>query len=79
MSKVDPGIVRDVAGFFSSRNINIRDLQTETENAPHTGTPIFNLSMTIEVPHGTKVTRLRNEFAAYCEETDLDGTLNVPL
>jgi len=74
-----PGIVHGIAGFFSARNINIRDLETETEHAPHTGTPIFNLTMTVEVPHGTKVAQLRNEFAAFCDERDLDGVLDVPL
>ncbi len=74
-----PGIVHGIASFFSARNINIRELETETEHAPHTGTPIFNLTMTVEVPHGTKVAQLRNEFGAFCDERDLDGTLNVPL
>ena len=74
-----PGIVHGIAGFFSARNINIRELETEMQHAPHTGTPIFNLTMTVEVPHGTKVTQLRNEFEAFCDERDLDGTLNVPL
>jgi glycine cleavage system regulatory protein len=35
--------------------------------------------MTIEVPSGAKVAQLRNEFAAFCEERDLDGSLNLPL
>jgi glycine cleavage system transcriptional repressor len=74
-----PGIVHGIASFFSSRNINIRELETETEHAPHTGTPIFNLTMTVEVPHGTRVAQLRHEFEAFCEERDLDGVLNVPL
>ena len=74
-----PGIVHGIASFFSARDINIRELETETEHAPHTGTPIFKLVMTVEVPQGTKVAQLKNEFAAFCEERDLDGTLNVPL
>ena len=74
-----PGIVHRIAGFFSARDINIRELETETERAAHTGTPIFNLTMTVEVPHGTKVAQLKSEFAAFCDERDLDGTLNVPL
>jgi glycine cleavage system transcriptional repressor len=74
-----PGIVHGIASFFSARNINIRELETETERAPHTGTPIFNLTMTVEVPHGTKVAQLRSEFEAYCDERDLDGTINIPL
>jgi glycine cleavage system transcriptional repressor len=74
-----PGIVHRIAGFFSARDINIRELETETERAAHTGTPIFNLIMVVEVPHGTRVAQLKNDFAAFCEERDLDGSLNVPL
>jgi glycine cleavage system transcriptional repressor len=74
-----PGIVHGIASFFSARNLNIRELETETERAPHTGTPIFNLYMTVEVPQGTKVAQLRKEFEAFCDERDLDGALNVPL
>jgi len=70
-----PGIVHGIAGFFSSRNINIRDLETETQHAAHTGTPIFNLSLTVEVPAGTRIGQLRAEFEAFCDEQGLDGTL----
>jgi glycine cleavage system transcriptional repressor len=70
-----PGIVHGIAGFFSGRNINIRDLETESEHAAHTGTPIFNLSMTVEVPAGTRIGQLRAEFEAYCDDQGLDGTL----
>lgn len=73
-----PGIVHGVAGFFSARNINIRELDTETERAPHTGTPIFNLNMTVEIPSGAKVSQLRREFTEYCDELDLDATLTPP-
>jgi glycine cleavage system transcriptional repressor len=72
-----PGIVHGIAGFFSSRNINIRDLETEAEHAAHTGTPIFNLSMTVEVPAGTRIGQLRAEFETYCDEHGLDGTLGA--
>jgi glycine cleavage system transcriptional repressor len=73
-----PGIVHGIASFFSSRNINIRDLETEAEHAAHTGTPIFNLSMTVEVPPGTRIGQLRAEFEAYCDDHDLDGALASP-
>ena len=45
-----PGIVHEIASFFSNRQINIEDLSTETQRAAHTGTPIFNLSMRIQLP-----------------------------
>jgi len=70
-----PGIVQGIASFFSAREINIRELETDTERAAHTGTPIFNLSMTVEVPTGVKIARLRDEFEDFCEERDLDGEL----
>lgn len=72
-----PGIVHGIAGFFSARNINIRELETETERAAHTGTPIFNLLITVEVPAGSRIGQLRAEFEAFCEERGLDGALEA--
>jgi glycine cleavage system transcriptional repressor len=71
-----PGIVHGVARFFSTRNINIRDLETVAENAAHTGTPIFNLSMTVEVPAGVRIGQLRSDFEAFCDEEGLDGAIS---
>ncbi|MCH8140611.1 MAG: glycine cleavage system protein R [Proteobacteria bacterium] len=70
-----PGIVHNIAAFFSSQEINIRDLKTETQRAPHTGTPIFNLILTVEIPAGVKVNELRREFEEFCAERDLDGEM----
>lgn len=71
-----PGIVHEIAGFFSGRNINIEDLTTDTQPAPHTGTPIFNLTMRVEIPGGALPRALRSEFEEFCAERDLDGTLD---
>ena len=71
-----PRIVQRIAGFFSSREINIEDLRTETKHAAHTGTPIFNLEMQIHVPAGTGTRALRQEFEDFCDERDLDGSLD---
>jgi glycine cleavage system transcriptional repressor len=72
-----PGIVARIAGFFSERQINIRDLNTETERAAHTGTPIFNLAITVEVPTSVKINELRAAFEEFCNDQDLDGTLTT--
>jgi glycine cleavage system transcriptional repressor len=74
-----PGIVQRIAGFFSARAINIEDLHTETQHAAHTGTPIFNLEMRIHVPAGTGTRALRQEFEEFCDERDLDGSLDPAL
>jgi glycine cleavage system transcriptional repressor len=70
-----PGIVHDVAAFFSTRDINIEDLNTWTYAAAHTGTPMFSMNMTISVPTSVNIGRLRDEFTRFCDEMNLDATL----
>ena len=68
-----PGIVHAVASFFSSRQINIHSLDTTTERAPHTGTPIFSLAMEIEIPPTVRIAELRDAFFYFCDDRDLDA------
>lgn len=71
----NPGIVHELAQFFSSRTINIDDLQTGTYSAPHTGTQMFDLSMSIRLPAKTHIGRLREEFLDFCDELNLDAVI----
>ena len=68
-----PGIVHAVASFFSSRDINIHNLDTVTERAPHTGTPIFSLAMEVEIPSTVRIAELRDAFFYFCDDRDLDA------
>ena len=70
-----PGIVHDIANFFSGRGINIDDLHTGTYQAPHTGTTMFNLHMTLSVPAEESVSRLRDAFFEFCEARNLDASM----
>jgi len=70
-----PGIVHDVAEFFSGREINIEDMNTWTYAAAHTGTPMFALGMTISVPSEQNIGRLRQEFTEFCDDLNIDATL----
>ena len=70
-----PGIVHDIAEFFSSRSINIEDLYTGRYAAPHTGTPMFSLHMTVGVPADMSVAALRGEFMDFCDALNLDAML----
>lgn len=70
-----PGIVRDVAEFFASREINIEDLNTWTYAAAHTGAPMFSLNMAVSVPAKINIGRLRQEFTEFCDDLNLDATL----
>ena len=72
-----PGIVASIAQFFSEREINIRDLTTETVPAPHTGTPIFNVELVVDVAAETRIHGLKQDFEEFCVEADLDGELEA--
>ncbi len=71
----NPGIVHEIAQYFSTQNINIDDLQTGTYSAPHTGTQMFNLGMTLRLSADTHIASLRDEFMDFCDERNLDAII----
>jgi glycine cleavage system transcriptional repressor len=70
-----PGIVNNIASFFARHNINIVNLQTESYSAPHTGSPMFALHMTVGIPAETNIAKLRDAFMQTCDELNLDAEL----
>lgn len=70
-----PGIVNSLAGFFAEREINIEDMVTSSYAAPHTGTPMFSVNITVGIPSGTHIGQLREEFMDYCDSLNLDAIL----
>lgn len=71
----NPGIVHQLASFFSSREINIQDLVTERYAAAHTATPMFAVNMTVSIPEGVDANALRETFLNQCEELNLDASM----
>jgi glycine cleavage system transcriptional repressor len=69
-----PGIVRSLAAFFSRNGINIEELQTNTYPAPHTGTPLSSVVMTVGLHGKVHIPTLRSDFLDYCDELNLDAT-----
>jgi glycine cleavage system transcriptional repressor len=70
-----PGIVNQLAGFFSRQNINIQDMYTDSYRAAHTGTRMFSVTMTIGIPESINIARLRDEFLEFCDSLNLDAVL----
>jgi len=70
-----PGIVKDVASFFSQRGIGIEDLYTIAYPAPHTNTPMSSLHLTVGVPGDMAIATLRGEFMDFCDDLNLDAML----
>ncbi|NOZ52545.1 MAG: glycine cleavage system protein R [Gammaproteobacteria bacterium] len=70
-----PGIVYQIANFFSSRKINIRELNTNGYAAAHTGTPMFTMAMLINIPADIRIAALREEFLEFCDNLNMDAVL----
>ena len=70
-----PGIVNKLANFFSTRNINIEEMTTNTYAAAHTGTPMFSVHMEIDVPSSMSIAELRETFMDFCDDLNLDAVL----
>ena len=70
-----PGIVYKIASFFSAREINIRELVTNNYAAPHTGTQMFALDMTIDIPSEIRIANLREDFLEFCDDLNMDAIL----
>lgn len=71
----NPGIVHRLANFFSSRTINIQDLVTDSYAAAHTGTPMFNVHMRVNIPADRHIASLREEFMDFCDQHNLDAVI----
>ena len=68
-----PGIVASIAEFFSSRNINIEDMNTTSYAAAHTGTKMFSVNMTISIPSNLHLGDMREQFTEFCDALNLDS------
>jgi glycine cleavage system transcriptional repressor len=70
-----PGIVHNLAGFFSSRGIDISELSTRSYAAAHTGAPMFSVQMVVHIPAKIHIAALREEFMDLCDQLNLDAIL----
>lgn len=70
-----PGVVFNLAGFFSSRGIDIGDVSTRSFAAAHTGATMFSVQMVVHVPGKIHIAALREEFMELCDHMNLDAIL----
>lgn len=71
------GIVYGLANFFASHDIEIADVSTRQYAAAHTGAPMFEVHMDINVPASIHIARFRDEFHDFCDELNMDGLLDL--
>ena len=70
-----PGIVHHLAEFFSTRNINIENLDTSSYAPAHTGTAMFAVHMTVGIPAEQHIATLREQFMDFCDDLNLDAIM----
>lgn len=70
-----PGIVNNLANFFSTRKINIEELTTSNYAAAHTGTPMFSVHIEVGIPADIQIADLRESFMDFCDNLNLDAVL----
>lgn len=72
-----PGIVHNLTRFFSEKNINIKDLNTNSYAAPHTGSKMFSVDMKLTIPENTSIMSLRDAFIQHCDDLNLDASFEA--
>jgi len=70
-----PGIVHNLASFFSQRKINIKDMITSSYAAAHTASPMFSVHMEVDIPAEVHIATLREEFMDFCDQLNLDAVI----
>jgi glycine cleavage system transcriptional repressor len=70
-----PGVLHALSGFFSSRGIEMGEINTRTFTSTHTGAPMFSLYMVVHVPNRIHIAALREEFMDLCDHMNLDAIL----
>ena len=70
-----PGIVYQLAGFFSERDFNIETLSTDSYAAAHTGTPMFSVDLIVGIPTDIDIENLSDQFLSFCDELNIDASI----
>ena len=70
-----PGILSEIADFFTRHEINIEEMSSWSYAAANTGAEMVSLSLNISLPADMHIGRLRDEFTDFCDGLNLDATL----
>ena len=69
------GIVYNLANFFAKRDVEIAEVATRHYSAAHTGAPMFEVQMAVNIPASMHVAEFKDEFHDFCDEMNLDAML----
>ena len=66
------GLVHRITHALHVRGVNIEELNTRLEHAPHTGAPIFSMDMVVSIPQQVELKRVREDLEELCAELNCD-------
>jgi len=69
------GIVHDITKFMDENNIGIQDMFTNTYKAANTGTSMFSLHMTVNIPTDISIASIRGDFIEFCDQKNFDAIM----
>ncbi len=67
-----PGIVREIAQAFASRQINMAELETACSSMPWSGEPLFEATGIIQVPETVDMDELHDQLDAIADQLAVD-------
>jgi glycine cleavage system transcriptional repressor len=71
------GIVHGITRFLREHSINIQSMESGVVNAPETGTPLFCMRATIQVPPALSISQLSKELNAIGDNESVEITLSA--
>jgi glycine cleavage system transcriptional repressor len=72
-----PGVVHRISNALSKLGINIESMETETYEAPVSGTPIFRMVASISVPVDLNINTLRERLSEIEKQENIDIELTL--
>ncbi len=70
-----PKVVSEILGLFEKLDIEIDEFSHETYVPPKTSTQVCSIQMRVKLPQNSQIANLREQFYLYCEDADLDASL----
>lgn len=70
-----PGILYQLAEFFSRRGITVEALSSSRYRAAQTGAEMFSAQISIGIPASAHISSLREDFLEFCDTLNLDAIL----
>lgn len=70
-----PGILEDVIGFLAAEDIEIMEISGSTFVGRFTKAPMASLTISLTIPINALISDLRERFIVFCDELNLDATL----